>query len=174
MTLRWKTPSSINGVATRRRPVSRSALTLPLCPSTARATARTWTTTVAAAVVLGAEGVQMGTRMLSSVESGVHGNYKDAVLAAADDGTRLLSLPGNPTMRVLHRGMAVELAGATESPPLLGRITELYFEGDFGASVGNCGQVSARIAEILPVATIVEETWRGAQAALDAGLARLR
>ena len=96
------------------------------------------------------------------------------VLAAADDGTRLLSLPGNPTMRVLHRGMAVELAGATESPPLLGRITELYFEGDFGASVGNCGQVSARIAEILPVATIVEETWRGAQAALDAGLARLR
>ncbi|MCB0930137.1 MAG: nitronate monooxygenase [Mycobacterium sp.] len=128
----------------------------------------------AAAVVLGAEGVQMGTRMLSSVESGVHGNYKDAVLAAADDGTRLLSLPGNPTMRVLHRGMAVELAGATESPPLLGRITELYFEGDFGASVGNCGQVSARIAEILPVATIVEETWRGAQAALDAGLARLR
>ena len=53
----------------------------------------------AAAVVLGAEGVQMGTRMLASHEAAVHHNFKDAIMAAGDDGTVMLDLPGNPTMR---------------------------------------------------------------------------
>jgi NAD(P)H-dependent flavin oxidoreductase YrpB (nitropropane dioxygenase family) len=53
----------------------------------------------AAALVLGAEGVQMGTRMLASHEAAVHPNFKNAIVAANDDGTLLLNLPGNPTMR---------------------------------------------------------------------------
>ena len=57
-------------VATRRRPVSRSALTLPLCPSTARATARTRTTTVAAAVVL-ATGASRGAAPLTTTRRGL-------------------------------------------------------------------------------------------------------
>ena len=59
----------------------------------------------AAAVVLGAEGVQMGTRMLASRESLVHANFKDAIVAANDSGTVLLDIPGNPTMRVLRTGL---------------------------------------------------------------------
>ena len=58
----------------------------------------------AAAVVLGAEGVQMGTRMLASHEAGVHANFKNEIIAAGDDGTVMLNLPGNPTMRVLRTG----------------------------------------------------------------------
>ena len=60
----------------------------------------------AAAVVLGAEGVQMGTRMLASEEAAVHANFKDAIVAADDAGTVLLDVPGNPTMRVLRTGLA--------------------------------------------------------------------
>ena len=41
----------------------------------------------------------MGTRMLASVESRVHQGFKSAILDAQDDGTLLLSLAGNPTMR---------------------------------------------------------------------------
>ena len=50
----------------------------------------------AAAVVLGAEGVQMGTRMLASHEARVHANFKNEIIAAGDDGTVMLDLPGNP------------------------------------------------------------------------------
>lgn len=128
-------------------------------------------TSMAAAFVLGAEGVQMGTRMLATVESGVHQNFKDAIVAAGDDGTTLLSVPGNPTMRVLRNEL-----GASASPDgakLLGRITDLYFEGDMEASVANTGQVSSRIDAVLPVADVVRDTWAGCTAALDTARARL-
>ncbi len=127
----------------------------------------------AAAIILGAEGVQMGTRMLASREAGVHRNFKDAILAADDDGTVLLSLPGNPTMRVLRTGLAARVSGGGHESPLLGGITDLYFEGDLEASVANTGQVSARITEVLPAAEIVERTWCEIEKVLDQSRARL-
>jgi enoyl-[acyl-carrier protein] reductase II len=126
---------------------------------------------MAAALVLGADGVQMGTRMLASVEAPVHQNFKNAIVRADDTGTTLLSNPGAPTMRVLrsHR---------TESPAESGRgdlasVLELYFSGDMEASVANTGQSSARIEGILPVADIINQTWTGCVAALERGRARL-
>ncbi|PRC45813.1 nitronate monooxygenase, partial [Mycobacterium sp. ITM-2017-0098] len=76
----------------------------------------------AAAVVLGAEGLQMGTRMLASVEAGVHINFKDAIVAADDAGTVLLDIPGNPTMRVLRTGLAARIEEHDPAAALLGRI----------------------------------------------------
>src|SRR6202021_305392 len=55
-----------------------------------------------AAFVLGAEGVQMGTRMLASHEAAVHANFKNKIISAGDDGTVMLDLPGHPTMGVLR------------------------------------------------------------------------
>lgn len=127
----------------------------------------------AAAVVLGAEGVQMGTRMLASREAAVHANFKDAIVDADDSGTILLDLPGNPTMRVLHVGLARRVSTEGASAPLISGVTELYFEGDMDASVANTGQVSSRIASVLPVADIVRDTWLGAQDVLAAAAARL-
>ncbi|MEZ0341561.1 NAD(P)H-dependent flavin oxidoreductase [Mycobacterium sp. pV006] len=127
----------------------------------------------AAAVVLGAEGVQMGTRMLASVEAAVHTNFKDAIVAADDAGTVMLSVPGNPTMRVLRTGLAATLSDRGERAELLGRITDLYFEGDLDASVANTGQVSARITGLEPVAEIVRRTWTDAEVALDAARRRI-
>jgi enoyl-[acyl-carrier protein] reductase II len=126
----------------------------------------------AAAVVLGAEGVQMGTRMLASAESLVHANFKNAIVDADDAGTVLLDIPGNPTMRVLRTGLAQRVAANDATAQLLGRVTELYFDGDLDASVANTGQVSSRIADLPPVADIVRDTWGGIAAVLDSAAAR--
>src|ERR1700712_2557868 len=80
----------------------------------------------AAALVLGAEGVQMGTRMLASREALVHINFKDAIVAADDSGTVLLDIPGNPTMRVLRTGLAARVVADDPGVKLLGAITDLY------------------------------------------------
>jgi enoyl-[acyl-carrier protein] reductase II len=128
---------------------------------------------VAAAVVLGAEGVQMGTRMLASREAAVHANFKNAIVAADDSGTVMLDIPGNPTMRVLRTGLAARVAAREPGAQLLGRITELYFDGDLDASVANTGQVSSRIVDLPSVAEIVHQTWGGIGAALDSASARL-
>jgi enoyl-[acyl-carrier protein] reductase II len=129
--------------------------------------------TAAAALVLGAEGVQMGTRMLASHEAAVHANFKNAIVAAADDGTVMLDIPGNPTMRVLRTGLATRLAAADPDSPVLRGITRLYFDGDMDASVANTGQVSSRITDLLPVSEIVRRTWCEIEAALDAAGSRL-
>ncbi len=126
----------------------------------------------AAALVLGAEGIQMGTRMLASQEAGVHANFKDAIVAASDDGTVMLDLPGNPTMRVLRTGLAAKLATEDPAAPLLKGVTKLYFDGDLDASVANTGQVSSRITELLPVSEILRRTWSEVEMALDAGRSR--
>lgn len=127
----------------------------------------------AAALVLGAEGVQMGTRMLASRESLVHANFKNAIVAANDSGTVLLDIPGNPTMRVLRTGLAARVAANDPDVALLGKVTQLYFDGDLEASVANTGQVSSRIEELLPVAEIVHRTWVEIEAALDAARSRM-
>ena len=126
----------------------------------------------AAALVFGAEGVQMGTRMLASRESLVHTNFKNAIVAANDAGTVLLDIPGNPTMRVLRTGLAARVAEHDPDAKLLGKVTELYFDGDMEASVANTGQVSSRIADLLPVADIVRTTWVDIEAVLDAARSR--
>lgn len=127
----------------------------------------------AAAVVLGAEGLQMGTRMLASAEALVHANFKDAIVAAGDSGTILLDVPGNPTMRVLRTGLAARIDEQDADAKLLGRITDLYFGGDLEASVANTGQVSSRITGLVPAADIVRQTWCDIQAVLDDTRARL-
>jgi enoyl-[acyl-carrier protein] reductase II len=127
----------------------------------------------AAALVLGAEGVQMGTRMLASEEALVHANFKDAIVGAGDDGTMLISLPGAPTMRVLRVGLAQQIEAGDVVSPQLGGVEDLYFNGDLDVSVANTGQVSSRITEVLPVADIVASTWTDAEEWLRSGLSRL-
>ena len=123
--------------------------------------------------MLGAEGVQMGTRMLASRGSLVHANFKNAIVDANDSGTVLLDIPGNPTMRVLRTGLAARVAADDPDVQLLGKVTDLYFDGDMEASVANTGQVSSRIADLLPVAEIVRRTWVEIEAALDGARSRI-
>lgn len=130
-------------------------------------------TSMAAAMVLGAEGVQMGTRMLATNESGVHPAFTDAIVAAPETGTMLVSVPGNPTMRVIATERAHAWAADPPADKLMDRVQELYFDGDLDASLANTGQVAGRIDSVRPVADVVREMWEGCRAALDAGHARL-
>jgi enoyl-[acyl-carrier protein] reductase II len=126
---------------------------------------------MAAALVLGADGVQMGTRMLASAESPVHDNFKSAIVQSDDTATILVSNPGRPTMRVLRNGRteAPDSSGSGD----LASVLELYFSGDMEASVANTGQTAARIDAVLPVADIIKEAWEGCVAAMEKGRERL-
>lgn len=74
---------------------------------------------MAAAFVLGAEAVQMGTRLLASADSPVHVNLKQAVVAADETATVLLPLDGKRMMRVIRTPAAerLEAAGAPARAP---------------------------------------------------------
>src|SRR5512134_81524 len=58
--------------------------------------------TMAAAFALGAEGVQMGTRMVSALESPIHVNWKNAIVAAPETGTVMLKPEKGPALRALR------------------------------------------------------------------------
>ena len=57
---------------------------------------------MAAAFALGAEGVQMGTRMVSALESPVHDNWKQAIIDAAETDTLFLNDRHSPALRALR------------------------------------------------------------------------
>ena len=130
---------------------------------------------MAAAFVLGAEGVQMGTRLLASSDSPVHGNLKEAVVRADETGTVLLPLDGKRMMRVIRTAAADRLdalsaSGASfeEGGAALQRVQRLYFDGDMDASVANTGQVAGRIEDLPPAADIIKQMWAGCREVLAA------
>jgi enoyl-[acyl-carrier protein] reductase II len=116
---------------------------------------------MAAAFALGAEGVLMGTRILSSKESPVHQNWKDAILKAEATDTVFLNRSGpGPALRALRteRTTRIEKEG---SPNIFGefaRTQDVYFKGDLEAGIALTGQVAGRITEVKPVKQIFEET----------------
>lgn len=124
-------------------------------------------TSMAAAFVLGAEGVQMGTRMLTSAESPVHDNWKRAVLAAAETDTVVVNRYAKPSMRTLRTDRSAAAERVDPAPPMsLDGIFRLYFEGDLEAAYAMSGQVAGRITEILPVAQILQQAWDDCRARL--------
>lgn len=123
---------------------------------------------MAAAFALGAEGVQMGTRFVSSRESPVHQNFKQAILDAEETGTLVLNKQATPCVRALktERSRAIHTAGLMPRDAF-GRIQELYFGGDMEASLGLAGQTAGLIDEVLTVEEIVRRTVEGCFAAFD-------
>jgi enoyl-[acyl-carrier protein] reductase II len=116
--------------------------------------------TMAAAFALGAEGVQMGTRMVSAAESPVHDYYKQLVVESAETGTVFLNRFHKPSFRVLATPYSEEREQSNEQVPMasLEGLFELYFGGDLDAAFAFGGQVAGRIDEVKPVAQIIEET----------------
>ncbi len=114
---------------------------------------------MAAAFALGAEGIQMGTRFVSSAESPVHHNYKQAIIDAPETGTLMLNKAATPCVRALktQRSQGIYQAG-TMPRDVFGKILDLYFGGDMEASIGLAGQTAGLIDEIKPVAQIIDET----------------
>jgi enoyl-[acyl-carrier protein] reductase II len=116
--------------------------------------------TMAAAFALGAEGVQMGTRMVSAAESPVHENWKRAIVAAAETDTVFLNQFSKPALRALRTSKTSRLE-REPGPNMMsefGHAKDLYFGGDMEASIALSGQVCGRIDSVKPVAQIVSET----------------
>ena len=116
---------------------------------------------MAAAFALGAEGVQMGTRMVSAAESPVHHNWKQAIVDAAETDTVFLNRFGRPALRALRTDLTTRLEHDDQVDlSVMGRIRDLYFGGDLEASIALTGQVAGRIEDVVSVADIVHNTMR--------------
>jgi len=127
-----------------------------------------------AAMVLGAEGVQMGSRFVACEEASSHPLFKEMVVKSQEGDTKL-SLKKLTPVRLLENEFArqvqeAERAGAdAEALQALlgrGRAKKGMFEGDLAQGELEIGQVGALLREILPAATIVANTWREFQEAL--------
>jgi enoyl-[acyl-carrier protein] reductase II len=123
---------------------------------------------MAAAMVLGAEGVQMGTRMVSAAESPVHDNWKQLICTSNEGDTLLLNRHAPPAFRVLRTGFSEEAEQQDRAViPSLQAVHDLYFGGNMEASFAFSGQVAGRIDEVKPVADVLRETIAECQAILN-------
>jgi enoyl-[acyl-carrier protein] reductase II len=152
-------------------PLVRASTGLPVIAAGGIATGRG----MLAAMVLGADGVQMGTRFVLSRESSAHELFKKAV-ALAGEGDTLLTLKELTPVRLLknpffssvmdayHRG-----AGEDELRQLLGRgrAKKGMFEGDLEEGELEIGQISALLEDIPPAADIVRSVWEEFESARE-------
>ncbi len=121
-----------------------------------------------AAMVLGAEGVQMGSRFVASEEASSHPAFKDAVIHMQEGDTQLTLKQLTPVRLIrnkfFHNIQEAEWRGAgpDELRALLGRARAKkgMFEGDLEEGELEIGQAGALLHEILPAAEIVKNVWK--------------
>ena len=112
---------------------------------------------MAAAFALGAEAVQLGTRMVSAAESPVHQNWKDAIVGAKETDTVYLNRFHSPALRALRTERTTRLEKQIDENIWgeFGDAKALYFGGDMEAAIPLTGQVAGRIDAVKPVAEIL-------------------
>jgi enoyl-[acyl-carrier protein] reductase II len=152
-------------------PLVRQAVTIPVIAAGGIATGKQ----MLAAMVLGADGVQVGSRFVCTPEASSHMAFKEAV-TKADEGDTLLSMKKLMPVRLLKNHFfeevrAAELRGADEEEmkKILGRARAKkgMFEGDLNEGELEIGQVSAMIREIKPAAEVVREIWEECETAIN-------
>ncbi|GAL87171.1 2-nitropropane dioxygenase [Sporocytophaga myxococcoides] len=120
-----------------------------------------------AAMALGAEGVQIGSRFAISEESSAHINFKNRVTNSTE-GETVLTLKSVTPVRLLKNKFYEEVKHAEESgadPVSLknllakGRAKKGIFEGDLNEGELEIGQVSAQIKDIKPAGQILRDIW---------------
>ncbi len=113
-----------------------------------------------AALALGAEGVQVGTRLIATDESPAPQAWKDAIVGCSDGGTTLLPL-GRMTMRTiinekLHAMMIDPKADLASAYNYM-NAGKAWTTGDFDLFPAGAGDVAALIRDVKPVAAVIEE-----------------
>ncbi len=119
---------------------------------------------MAAALMLGAEGIQMGTRFVASTECQVHPNYKEKILKARDIDTRVTGRTTGHPVRALRNEMTKTYlekeaagAGAEELEVLtLGGLRRAVVEGDVKNGSVMAGQIAGILRDELPCREILE------------------
>lgn len=142
-------------------PTVKQELEIPLIAAGGIATGRA----MLAALALGADAVQIGSRFVASIESSAHQNFKNKVLETGDGGTKLTLKELTPVRLIKNEFyQAVEAAylreaSVEELKELLGRgrAKKGMFEGDLAEGELEIGQVASLIKEIKPAGEIVNE-----------------
>lgn len=142
-------------------PSIRKEIEIPLIAAGGIATGRG----MLAAMILGAEGVQIGSRFVASDESSAHENFKKTVINTSEGGTQLTLKELTPVRLIKNefyqRLMKAYADGASveDLKNLLGRgrAKKGMFEGDLVEGELEIGQIASIIKEIKPAAKIVEE-----------------
>jgi enoyl-[acyl-carrier protein] reductase II len=144
-------------------PLVRDAVSVPLLAAGGIAGGRA----MLAAEVLGADGVQVGSRFAASVEASLHDNFKSMIVQSQEGDTQLTLKQLTPVRLLKNKFFRqvedAERRGATveELQHLLGRARAKrgMFEGDLDEGELEIGQVAAGIRTIKPAAEIVKELW---------------
>ena len=136
-----------------------------------------------AALAMGADGINMGTRFIATQEAPVHQNVKDAILAATELDTRLVMRPLRNTERVLNNA-AVERLLAKEKqlgdkitiqdilPEVAGVYPRIMTEGAMEAGAWSCGMVVGLIHDIPTCQQLVDGIMAEADSIIRERLAR--
>ena len=136
-----------------------------------------------AALALGAEGINMGTRFIATKEAPVHQNVKEAIVAASELDTRLVMRPLRNTERVL-RNAAVDRLLEKEAAlgsnirfedvieEVAGVYPKIMLEGSMDAGAWSCGMVAGLIHDIPTVKELIDRIMAEAEALIVQRLAR--
>lgn len=142
-------------------PMVKQELTIPLIAAGGIATGKA----MMAAMILGADGVQMGSRFVASVESSAHTNFKQKVVEAQDGDTYLMLKELAP-VRLLKNKFFNDLVALYNQKPTVEQLKELLgrarakkgmFEGDLDEGELEIGQVAGLIKDIKPASEIIAE-----------------
>ena len=121
-----------------------------------------------AAMVLGAEAVQMGSRFVASEEASSHNNFKNVVINSQEGDTQLTLKQLTP-VRLLKNEFFTQIQEAEKRGATVEELSELLgrarakkgmFEGDLTEGELEIGQVSALLDSILPAGEIVKNVWK--------------
>ena len=138
-----------------------------------------------AAMALGAEGMNMGTRFMATKDAPIHQNVKDALVAASELDTRLIMRPLRNTERVLNNaGVAKivekekQLGAGIKFEDILNEVAGVYpkimKDGDMDAGAWSCGMVAGLIHDVPTVKELIDRIMREADEIITKRLGGMR
>lgn len=139
---------------------------------------------LAAALSLGAEGINMGTRFIATREAPVHEKVKEAIVAATELDTRLVMRPLRNTERVLRnaavdrllekeRQLGAEITFEDIADEVAGVYPRVMNEGALDAGAWSCGMVVGLVRDIPSVKEFIDRVVREAREIIGCRLARI-
>ena len=151
-------------------PRAADELTIPFVASGGMADARS----LVAALAMGAEGMNMGTRFIATKEAPVHENVKQAILAASELDTRLVMRPLRNTERVLNnvaverllekeKAMGTSLKFEDIAAEVAGVYPRVMTDGQMDVGAWSCGMVAGLAYDIPSVQELIDRIMREAQ-----------
>jgi len=149
-------------------------LTIPFVASGGMADGRS----LVAALAMGAEGMNMGTRFIATVEAPVHEHVKQAIVAASELDTRLVMRPLRNTERVLNNAGVERLLAKEKAlgaaikfedifPEVAGVYPKIMKEGDMDAGAWSCGMVAGLIHDVPTCKELIDRIMAEAHALID-------